>query len=333
MLIVCPSCATAFRVAESVLGDTGRQVRCAQCRTVWMATPDSAVDEERAAALARSAREAAAAGAAPARPQAPPAEEADWGAAFAEEAAANAQAVNTQAASAQAAPSGGSPQAPATAARPEPDLPAEPALPEAEAPPIQPDQEAPPMPPRARGADAPSAGAGRPQSPAGGLATPLRRFRRAPAAPSSGRSFRFSPAAAVLLLGTAILATFLLGREQVVRTVPDSAGLYERLGLPVNLRGVEFRGLGGAKEIVDGVVVLVVEGQLVNITGRTVDLPRLRLAVRDAAGKEIYTWTATPPKMRLEAGESVPFRSRLASPPPDGSSIEVRFFTAADAGR
>jgi len=75
----------------------------------------------------------------------------------------------------------------------------------------------------------------------------------------------------------------------------------------------------------------VVEGNLVNITGRAIDLPRLRLAVRDAGGKEIYTWTATAPKARLEAGEAAPFRSRLASPPPDGSSIEVRFFAPADA--
>ncbi|KAF0122193.1 MAG: hypothetical protein FD152_3633, partial [Xanthobacteraceae bacterium] len=46
---------------------------------------------------------------------------------------------------------------------------------------------------------------------------------------------------------------------------------------------------------------------------------------------EIYTWTATAPKARLEAGEAVPFRSWLASPPPDGSSVEVRFFTRVDA--
>ncbi len=84
--------------------------------------------------------------------------------------------------------------------------------------------------------------------------------------------------------------------------------------------------------MVDGVVVLVVEGQLVNITSRAADLPRLRLAVRDAGGKEIYTWTATPPAPRLEAGQAVPFRSRLASPPPDGASVEVRFFTRIDAG-
>ena len=134
------------------------------------------------------------------------------------------------------------------------------------------------------------------------------------------------------MLGSAIIATFMLGREQVVRTVPDAAGLYERLGMPVNLRGIDFRDVKGANEIVDGVVVLVVEGTLVNITPRSVDLPRLRLAVRDASGKEIYTWTATPPKPRLGGGEQASFRSRLASPPPDGASVEVRFFTRADAG-
>ncbi|WP_439572500.1 FxLYD domain-containing protein [Phreatobacter sp.] len=149
--------------------------------------------------------------------------------------------------------------------------------------------------------------------------------------PSKAAAWRLSLPVVVIVLGSAILATFLLGREQVVRTVPDSAAVYEQLGMPVNLRGIDFRDVRGANEIVDGVVVLVVEGRLVNITSRTVPLPRLRLAVRDRTGKEIYTWNAAPPKANLEPGEATPFRSRLASPPPDGASVEVRFFTAADA--
>jgi hypothetical protein len=159
----------------------------------------------------------------------------------------------------------------------------------------------------------------------------VKRRRRPFVSRSPRTGFKISLPVGILLISALILATFMLGREHVVRTMPDTAGIYERLGLPVNLRGVEFRDVKGANEIVDGVVVLVVEGRLVNITGRPIDLPRLRLAVRDASGKEIYTWTATAPKARLDAGEAAPFRSRLASPPPDGSSVEVRFFSPVDA--
>jgi hypothetical protein len=136
----------------------------------------------------------------------------------------------------------------------------------------------------------------------------------------------------VVLAGAIILTLFFTGREQVVRTMPQAADVYAGLGVPVNLRGIEFQNVRGSNETADGVTVLVVEGKLVNITPRTIELPRLRLSVRDSAAKEIYTWTATAPKPSLGPGEVAEFRSRLASPPADGKAIEVRFFTRQDAG-
>jgi hypothetical protein len=37
--------------------------------------------------------------------------------------------------------------------------------------------------------------------------------------------------------------------------------------------------------------------------------------MRNEAGREVYAWTAMPTKEVLESGETLPFRSRLASPP------------------
>ncbi len=298
MLIVCPSCATAFRVTKDVLGDSGRQVRCAQCRTVWLATADQAVDEPAVAEAAGAIGQPAAAPA----PD-PAADDADWGAAFAEE----------------AREKGASPDAPA----------GDEAVPAADSPSLQPDADVAPLP--ARTGDAGALDEAAPSGRQDVESAVVKRRKRPVVTRSPRKPFQMSLPVAILLACSAILATFLLGREQVVRTMPDTAAIYERLGLPVNLRGVEFRDVKGANEIVDGVVVLVVEGRLVNITGRPIELPRLRLAVRDASGKEIYTWTATAPKAQLEAGEAVPFRSRLASPPPDGASVEVRFFSRVDA--
>lgn len=250
--------------------------------------------------------EAATAAQSPAAPPPPDdASDADWGAAFAEEARGNTTDDDE------------------LAAGREPDIPA------AESPSLQPDDDVAPLPAPVTGAEVLE----EPQAaPRQDVESAVVRRRRRPAVSRSPRmSIRMSLPVGIVLVSIAILATFMLGREQVVRTMPDTAAIYERLGLPVNLRGVEFRDVKGANEIVDGVVVLVVEGSLVNITGRAIDLPRLRLAVRDASGREIYTWTATAPKARLEAGEAAPFRSRLASPPPDGASVEVRFFSPVDA--
>src|SRR5262249_44936221 len=42
MLIVCPSCTTAYRIELSTLGAGGRSVRCARCRNVWFASATEA---------------------------------------------------------------------------------------------------------------------------------------------------------------------------------------------------------------------------------------------------------------------------------------------------
>jgi hypothetical protein len=46
----------------------------------------------------------------------------------------------------------------------------------------------------------------------------------------------------------------------------------------------------------------------------------------------VYAWTALPSKTMLGSGDGLPFRSRLASPPPDGRDVIVRFFSRRDAG-
>jgi hypothetical protein len=52
--------------------------------------------------------------------------------------------------------------------------------------------------------------------------------------------------------------------------------------------------------------------------------------VLDAAGQEIYHWTAAPQQSRLRAGETAFFRARLAAPPLEGREVRVRFAGAPD---
>ncbi len=59
-------------------------------------------------------------------------------------------------------------------------------------------------------------------------------------------------------------------------------------------------------------------------------MPRIRFSVRNAAGQEIYSWTALPARNALAAGATMPFRSRLASPPPESHEVLVRFFNRRD---
>src|SRR5207302_8668257 len=102
------------------------------------------------------------------------------------------------------------------------------------------------------------------------------------------------------------------------------------VGLDVNLRGVLFKDVKVTTETVDGKPVLVIEGVIVGETQKRVELPRLRFSVRDAQGAEIYAWNTVLDQPVLKPGARAWLKSRLASPPPEGRNIDIRFFNRRD---
>jgi predicted Zn finger-like uncharacterized protein len=130
-------------------------------------------------------------------------------------------------------------------------------------------------------------------------------------------------------MGALILA-LMIWRADVVRLLPQTAVFYKMVGLEVNLRGLAFKDIKVTNETVDGKPVLVIEGTIVGQTKNPVELPRLRFSVRDAQGAEIYAWNAVLEQPVLKPGERAYFKSRLASPPPEGRNIDVRFFNKRD---
>ncbi|HVT55449.1 MAG TPA: zinc-ribbon domain-containing protein [Xanthobacteraceae bacterium] len=138
------------------------------------------------------------------------------------------------------------------------------------------------------------------------------------------------PVAIVFVAAIAAIITIIGPRESIVRLMPDLAGGYAAIGLPVNLRGLEFRGVKTVQEVQDGIPVLVIEGEVVNITQHPVEVPRVRIAVLGPGKQELYSWTTLLQRSVLADNEKVSFRSRLASPPPNGQEVLVRFLTRAD---
>ncbi len=138
------------------------------------------------------------------------------------------------------------------------------------------------------------------------------------------------PVAAVFVAAIAAVIAIIGPRESIVRLMPDLAGGYAAIGLPVNLRGLEFRGVKTTQEMQDGIPVLVIEGEVVNITKHPVEVPRVRIAVLGAGKQELYAWTTLLQRSVLADNEKVSFRSRLASPPPNGQEVLVRFLTRSD---
>ena len=128
----------------------------------------------------------------------------------------------------------------------------------------------------------------------------------------------------------AMVLALVIWRAEIVRLLPQTATFYRLAGLEVNLRGLAFKDVKMSTETVNGKPVLVIEGMIVAQTRKPVELPRLRFSVRDAHGTEIYAWNAVLEQAALKPGENAWFRSRLASPPAEGRSIDVRFFNRQD---
>jgi hypothetical protein len=140
------------------------------------------------------------------------------------------------------------------------------------------------------------------------------------------------PNALVLCAGLAAAwAALVGGRVQIVRLLPGAAPVYAALRIGVNLRHMDVFGVSAKLVEEDGRKLLLVEGEIRNIGEAPQAPPRMRLAIEDAKGREIYHWTAAAPKSRLNPGENAFFRARLAAPPEDGAEVRVRFAPVASA--
>ena len=152
---------------------------------------------------------------------------------------------------------------------------------------------------------------------------------KAPARRGARSRSYFSLPTACAAMGALVVA-LLVWRTDVVRLMPQTGAFYKLVGLEVNLRGVLFKDVKVTTETVEGKPVLVIEGMITGETRKPVDLPRLRFSVRDAQGAEIYAWNTVLDQTVLRPGERASFKSRLASPPAEGRSIDIRFFNKHD---
>jgi predicted Zn finger-like uncharacterized protein len=300
MYIVCPHCTTSYAIEASTLGEAGRTVRCARCKEVWLARLQDAAQVPApvpAQVRAEAETEVRVAAMAAAPPQGGLDSDPGWGELGDDDDTPVVDSPSIASAMPEAAVEPPAPQA----------------EPEWSAPAAEEDEAAPVRFARPRKA-----------SRVRRLLDPVAKLLR--------------PAKAVLSLpiGCAAMAALVLAlmiwRIDVVRLLPQTAGFYRLAGLDVNLRGLEIKDVKISTEAVDGKSVLVIEGAIFDVTRKPVDLPRLRFVVRDEHGTEIYAWNAVLEQSVLKPGEKAWFRSRLASPPAEARSIDVRFFSRRDIG-
>ena len=132
--------------------------------------------------------------------------------------------------------------------------------------------------------------------------------------------------AGLILVVLAIAWSAIRYRQDIAVIWPQSAGVYSSLGLNVNASGIDFRKVDYRRESEDGQIVLEVTGQIVNAGSRELPVPQaVRVTLSDASNHELYHWTFKPSATTLKAGASIPFTTRLSSPPDAARHLEVRF--------
>ena len=144
---------------------------------------------------------------------------------------------------------------------------------------------------------------------------------RYPVSPQMRAAMGLTLFASSIILSIAMITL----REPIVRAAPNLADLYAYVGLDVNLRGLEFRDLRTFREYEKGAPVLIVEGTVENVRPTSAHVPAIRLALRSGDSQEIYAWTVEPRQLRLRAGQTLRFSTRLASPPDVAADVLLRF--------
>lgn len=263
MLIVCPACASEYRLDATRIGSKGRAVRCASCRETWFVEPERgqpAAEHEAADLVGPTEDEAER----PAAQTVPVPEEP------APASAAAMEPISVQASVARVHP----PQARSSTFKVEP---------------------------------------------------ALSRLKKA--------DFLKRHALAVVAgLWVGISLGAFAGRTTIVGAFPQTGAVYEAIGLPVNLRGLDLRAVKAEVVRAEGGTFLVVEGEIANAKAREAAVPPLDISVRGDGGQALYHWTNDAPRQTLGPAETVRFRARLASPPTEGRQVLVRF-ASGDEGR
>lgn len=303
VVIECPHCGTRYQLPPEALGPKGRKVACAHCGETWDARPIA--------------------------PSAPPRtftapndvlfDEAAEAALDAEFAAAEQAATPVP-----AAPAGGAEVIPMTAPPP----------------PADPDEAA----KQRTIADIKAAIAPKPKeptpAPAPGRSDPNQKrrqkdFMRRQAALSRTLPLaRFRRVARVGLVS--LLFALLVGgigfRTELVKRFPSLAGVYEAVGLGVNVVGLEFRDVRTHVTMRAGSTMMQVDARIYSVAAQPVAVPPVVITLIDAEGVPLYEWSVTPATTQLKPGEVVNFSTELAAPPKAATGVRLTFNDGSGPG-
>jgi len=132
-------------------------------------------------------------------------------------------------------------------------------------------------------------------------------------------------AAVVILLALGAGAFF--GRSFIIDMVPQAEAVYDMLNIGGGEigEGLDIQNVKSLREVESGVDILVVRGDVANVTEEERMVPMIRVVLYDGAGEEVQSVVAAPLKNRLPAGAKIGFSAKLPEPSALARRLEVTF--------
>ena len=136
--------------------------------------------------------------------------------------------------------------------------------------------------------------------------------------------------AAAALLSAAFLVAFVAAREQAVAMLPDLAGLYATIGLPVNVDKLIIEGVAAERSGTGEEIRIIVRGAIRNVGSTAKPVPPLTVSFRDTAMAPAGRRGFDPPSQLIAAGEAAPFVLEIDDAPRQAADVVLKFRSAAE---
>lgn len=133
-----------------------------------------------------------------------------------------------------------------------------------------------------------------------------------------------------VLVLVALAAAGWFGRFEIVSRIPAAAQVYSLAGVSIDpvAPGLELRNASRRRQLTDSGSILVLEGDVVNVSHSTKPVPLLQIVLFDAGGNELTAWTFAAEVSSLEAGETTVFQTQIEDPPEAARELSLTFTPA-----
>ena len=131
----------------------------------------------------------------------------------------------------------------------------------------------------------------------------------------------------LLLLVVGLAAGAFFGRSHIVAAWPPAALLYEKVGYPAPVpgEGLLIRNIRVERLMEGSTMILVVQGEVVNLTDELAIVPPMKAHLRDLQRKELQDWEFEANRLDLSPGEIAAFRTEFVNPAGEAADIVVTF--------